>query len=283
MNKLVSMVVSAAIAATVSTAYAGISGGGNAASVQSVKLLLVGPVESVNARAGLVTILGQKLAYSQSGKLVTGDAAAVFGYTRANGRLTATSIVDEGQYVPGASTIFLSGKVTNSDSAVGRVVVDGLAVDLTGAMSDGAVTPSVGTSIEIRGIQPAAGGLVVANGISGGGNASLGISGGGDSNLGISGGGNTSLGISGGGNKSLGISGGGTSSLGISGGGNPSLGISGGGNLGISGGGNLGISGGGSLGISGGGNLGISGGGDSSLGISGGGVSALGISGGGNS
>ena len=274
MNKLVSTIVSSTIAAAVPTAYAGISGGGTASSAQPVELLLIGPVEAINARAGVVTILGQKVIYSAAGKLVVGDGVAVFGHTSANGSFVATSITDEGQYVAGATMVFLSGKVQKADPAVGRVAVGGLSVDLTAAMSNGVVAPVVGTEIRLKGIQPVAGGLVLANGISGGGTSSLGISGGGT--LGISGGGTRNLGISGGGHSSLGISGGGT--LGISGGG---LGISGGGTLGISGGGtrNLGISGGGhsNLGISGGGTLGISGGG--TLGISGGGI--LGISGGG--
>jgi hypothetical protein len=226
-------------------------------------LLLIGPVDAVNAQAGFVTILGQKLAYSEAKKLVAGDTAAVFGVAKANGSFVATSIVDQGRYVAGATIIFLSGKVQKSDSAVGRVTVDGLAVDLTATMSNGAVAPAVGTALQITGTQPNAGGLVVASGISGSGDgASLGISGSGAS-LGISGSG-ASLGISGSGtSKNLGISGSGAS-LGISGSG-AALGISGSGaSLGISGSGaSLGISGSGaSLGISGSGpspSLGVSG------------------------
>ena len=273
MNKLVSTIVSSAIAAAAPAAYAGISGGGDTSSAQA-QLLLVGPVDAINTRASVVTVLGQKVHYPAAGTLVLGDAVSVFGRTNADGSFVATKITDKGQYVPGATLVVISGKVQKADPAVGRVMVDGLTIDLTGTMSSGAVAPAAGTDIKVIGIQPIARGLVVASGISGGG---LGISGGG---LGISGGG---LGISGGG---LGISGGG---LGISGGGlatTRNLGISGGGHLGISGGGlgisggGLGISGGGlattrNLGISGGGHLGISGGG---LGISGGG---LGISGGG--
>ena len=210
MNKLVSAIVTAAVAASVPMAYAGISGGGAANSAQQTRLLLVGPVDSTNPKAGIATILGQKVSYSQAAKLAVGDSVAVFGYLQANGSLVATSIADEGQYVPGASVVFLSGKVTKSDSAVGQVVIDGLRVDLTATMSSGVVAPAVGAEIEVRGIQPNAGGLVVANGISGGGPTSLGISGGGSTSLGISGGGSTSLGISGGGEKSAGISGGGS-------------------------------------------------------------------------
>ena len=211
MNKIVRTIVSTAIAAAVPAAYAGISGGGNSSAVQQVQLLLVGPVDAVNARAGIVTVLGQKVAYSGAATLAPGDAAAVYGFAQPNGSFVATSIADEGQYVPGATVIYLSGKVTKSDSAVGRVVVGGLTVDLTGAMSTDIATPSVGAELHVTGTQPTFGGLVVANGISGGG---------GTASLGISGGGDSSLGISGGGTKSLGISGGGTSSLGISGGGN---------------------------------------------------------------
>ncbi len=211
MNKLVLAAVTTAIAA-VSTAYAaGISGSGSTSSVQQGQLLLIGPVDAVNARAGLVTILGQKLTYAKAGKLVVGDTAAVFGVTKPNGSLVATSIVDQGQYVPGATVIFVTGKVQKSDSAVGRVTVDGLTIDLTGTMANGVVAPAVGAEIQVTGTQPTAGGLVVASGISGSGDsASLGISGSGAA-LGISGSG-ASLGISGSGaSKSLGISGSGAS------------------------------------------------------------------------
>jgi hypothetical protein len=254
MNKLVLAAVTAAVAAATTAYGAGISGSGSTSSVQQGQLLLIGPVDAVNAQAGLVTILGQKLTYGHAGKLVVGDTAAVFGVTKANGSFVATSIVDQGRYVPGATVIFLTGKVQKSDSAVGRVTVDGLTVDLTGTMSNGVIAPAVGSKLQITGTQPTAGGLVVASGISGSGDgASLGISGSGAS-LGISGSG-ASLGISGSGtSKSLGISGSGAS-LGISGSG-ASLGISGSGtskSLGISGSGaSLGISGSGaSLGISG--------------------------------
>src|SRR5690348_11757216 len=105
MKKLVSTIASAAIATAVSTAYAGISGGGNSNSAQAARLLLVGPVDSINARAGLVTVFGQKIAYSEAAKLLPGDAVAVFGFTGRNGSFVATSITDQGQYVPGATVI----------------------------------------------------------------------------------------------------------------------------------------------------------------------------------
>ena len=64
MNKLVLAAVTTAVAAA-STAYAaGISGSGSTSSVQQGQLLLIGPVDALNAQAGLVTILlGQGITY----------------------------------------------------------------------------------------------------------------------------------------------------------------------------------------------------------------------------
>src|SRR5690348_5748188 len=103
MNKMVRTIVSTTIAAAMPAAYAGISGGGNSSAVQQIELLVVGPVDAVNARAGVVTVLGQKIAYSGAAKLAPGDAAAVYGFERPNGSFVATAVADEGQYVPGAT------------------------------------------------------------------------------------------------------------------------------------------------------------------------------------
>jgi hypothetical protein len=276
------MILAALLAATVTAAsYGGISGGGsglNGISGGGAQLLLVGPVEAINASNRTAIVLGQTIHAASLERLAVGNTVAVYGTTRADGSIAASAIQSRGIYVPGATSVLISGSVQRAEPSVGRVVVSGVTVDLTSVMSHGMFSPTVGTKLQLTGVQPVSGGLVVVNGISGGGAEALGISGGG-APMGISGGG-APMGISGGG-APMGISGGGAP-MGISGGGAP-MGISGGGApMGISGGGApMGISGGGApMGISGGGApMGISGGG-APMGISGGGA-PMGISGGG--
>ena len=210
----------------------GISGGGlnaNGISGGGARLLVVGPVEAINAADKTAIVLGQTVHTAALERVAVGDTVAVYGTTRADGSIAASTIQSRGLYVPGATSIFLSGTVQRAESSVGRVVVGGVTVDLTPVMSHGMLSPTVGTNLQLRGIQPVSGGLVVVNGISGGGVNTNGISGGGLNANGISGGGLNANGISGGGLNANGISGGGLNANGISGGGLNANGISGGG------------------------------------------------------
>ena len=188
------VIVAALLAATVTAAtYGGISGGGvspNGISGCGAGLLVVGPVEAINAADKTAIVLGQRVHTVALERVVVGDTVAVYGTTRADGSIAASVIQSGGLYVPGSTSIFLSGTVQRAESSVGRVVVGGVTVDLTPVMSHGMLSPSVGTNLQLRGIQPVSGGLVVVNGISGGGGViPNGISGGGVHTHGISGGG----------------------------------------------------------------------------------------------
>jgi len=238
------VILAALLAATVTAAsYGGISGGGlgtNGISGGGAQLLVVGPVDAINAANRIAIVLGQTVHAASLERLAVGNTVAVYGTTRADGSIAASAIQSRGIYVPGATSIFISGTVQRAEPSVGRVVVSGVTVDLTSVMSHGMFSPTVGTKLQLTGVQPLSGGLVVVNGISGGGAEALGISGGGLGTNGISGGGLGTNGISGGGLGTNGISGGGLGINGISGGGGARLnGISGGGlgTNGISGGG----------------------------------------------
>src|SRR5215470_13033396 len=139
------------------------------------ELLVVGPVEALNALDGTATVLGQRV--HTTSHLVVGEAVAVFGVIHPDGSIVASSIQPRGLYVAGASPIFISGLVERSEPAVGRVVVNGLAVDMTTAMAGGTLSPDVGSKLAISGIQPVPHGLLLVNGISGTGAAVNGISG----------------------------------------------------------------------------------------------------------
>jgi hypothetical protein len=259
------LVILASVAAVAAmNAFGGISGG---ASQQKsvIDLMLLGPVEAVLARENAAIVLGQRIQIPAGADIAVGEVLAVYGTLKA-GNLVAVQVLKAGPYVPGATEVLLTGVVQKVQASVGRAIVSGVSVDLTALVSlDGSqLIPTVGTVVQVAGIQPASGGVVLVDGISGG--AAKGISGG--AAKGISGG--AAKGISGG--AAEGISGG--AAKGISGG--AALGISGGAAQGISGGAAKGISGGAAEGISGGAAKGISGG--AAEGISGG--AAKGISGG---
>jgi len=263
MKNLVATFVTALVGAAAGVGYA--TPAETQVNDRQESLLLIGPVEAVNSTHTMASILGQKVLIGSSDPVAVGTTVAVYGNSLADGSIAALKIEAQGSYVPGATPILLTGTVQAVQPSVGRVVVGGLTVDLTSMMAGGAMSPVLGSKLQITGTQPVNHGLVVVNGISGGGLTANGISGGGrvstngisgggkDSTSGISGGGFTANGISGGGRVSTnGISGGGkVSTSGISGGGFTANGISGGGRVstdGISGGGRIttaGISGGG--------------------------------------
>ena len=202
-------------------ALGGISGG--AAQKSSANdLVLVGPVDALNTRENAAVVLGQKIRIPGATSLGIGEVVAVYGEVRGTS-LIASRIQKVGAYVPGATEILLTGVVQKLRSSVGRAVVSGVWIDLTALVSlDGSqLIPAVGSIVQVAGIQPVKGGVVLVNGISGG--ASQGISGGaaqgisGGASQGISGG--AAQGISGG--ASQGISGG--AAQGISGGAAPKL------------------------------------------------------------
>ncbi|HEX4388958.1 MAG TPA: hypothetical protein VH109_10065, partial [Steroidobacteraceae bacterium] len=202
--KKIRCAVAAVLVAATATAYAAPAKGGG-------ELLVIGPVEALDAADGIATVLGQRV--RTTSHLAVGEAVAVFGAMHPDGSIVASSIQARGLYVAGASPIFISGMVQRSEPSIGRVVINGVVVDMTPAMSSGALSAEVGSKMAISGTQPVARGLVLLNGISGTGSSVSGISGTGLN--GISGTGASVSGISGTGLN--GISGTGASVSGISG------------------------------------------------------------------
>ena len=122
MKVSISAIVAAVIAGTAaSTGSAGISGSGaavNGISGSGMELLVVGPVEAVDTVNRTATILGQRIQTTE--RIAVGDAVAVYGVTRPDGSISATSIQLRGLYVAGATPIFLSGTVQKAEPSLGR-------------------------------------------------------------------------------------------------------------------------------------------------------------------
>src|SRR6267143_6919025 len=143
--------------AAASTGSAGVRG-------SAPELLGIGPVEAINAVDRTATILGQRVHTAIVDALAVGNAVAVFGTARADGTIEASAIQLRGMYVPGATSIFVSGTVQRAEPALGRVVVNGVTVDLTSGMSHGMWSPAVGSRLAISGTQPVSRGLVLVSG-----------------------------------------------------------------------------------------------------------------------
>jgi hypothetical protein len=118
----------------IALAFIGVSA--NAATVSSVPaLLLQGPVDSVNRSRAQIGVLGHTLAVNQTVSLSLGTQVAVYGWLSRDGQLIVQRVQLLGQYVPGASRVVISGRVSRINSATGRVAIGGVSVDYTPLLS----------------------------------------------------------------------------------------------------------------------------------------------------
>src|SRR5580698_9875616 len=151
----------------------------------SPELLIMGPVESVDLVSHTATVLGQRISVADADALAVGNTASVYGVSRADGTIQVFSVLDRGIYTAGATEVFLSGLVQKAEPSVGTVLVNGIKVDLTGAMASGQLSPAVGSRMAISGTQPVRGGVVLVQGIIGSGASANGIIGSGAAANGI--------------------------------------------------------------------------------------------------
>jgi hypothetical protein len=143
------------------------------------ELRVLGPVETINVSAGYLIVAGQRVSilgtttFLDNGVIVadrlhalqsiqSGDLVAVNGLI--DGSTVSVNKLAE-SYVPGATTIFVRGRVDSVDASVGIATVSGLRIDFTPAMgSSGFAGIDEGEVIEASGIQPAiSGSLLTAN------------------------------------------------------------------------------------------------------------------------
>src|ERR1700691_2145180 len=145
------------------------------------ELQVLGDVESIDLAHSVLMVAGQHVsiaketAFSYNGlamedqalalqMIQPGDLVAVPGPLDAP--VQSISRLKEA-YVAGATTLFVKAKVLSSEPSLGRATVDGLALDLTPAMADAQFAKvEPGQVIEAVGIQPAAGGALLASRIS---------------------------------------------------------------------------------------------------------------------
>ncbi len=113
-----------------------------------------------------MTVLGQSF------RVVTEQPLAVSDFVRIEGRLSSAGdfvpmrlFVLPDAYVPGASQVLLTGKVTAVDAARGLAKVGRQWVDYTPLLGLSNVQLSVGQRVFLVGTQPAPEGVVLVSGV----------------------------------------------------------------------------------------------------------------------
>ena len=144
---------------------------------------VAGPVEAVSPAASRITVLGQTFEVVSAGSLTTlstlrvapaklpqaGDYVVVTGLRLSDGRLIAKSFRSiGGGYVPGASNVYLSGRVTGFNLSLGTIRVGDVEVYANDALVNSSVSVEIGSQVEILGRQSQSKGLIWATEVAGG-------------------------------------------------------------------------------------------------------------------
>ena len=129
---------------------------------------MFGPIEKVDASTGVITILGQKFR-TQAGSAAANTLAeqlragaqiiaSVLGKTDASGKVQNAKLILSGSdYVPGASSVLVVGKVASVNPAIAEFKIGDLKVDYSALLSSEQVQISAGQRVAIVGSQSAAG------------------------------------------------------------------------------------------------------------------------------
>ena len=141
-------------------------------------LLAVGAIEKIDLSSGYALIAGQYVFISKETVLLENESAVSSGLDALQllhtGDLVAVNGLLEGpaasiarfseSYVPGATSIFVRGRVSKVDDSVGVATVGSLKINFTPAMGSSAFEAfREGQVIEAIGIQPEIGGTLIAS------------------------------------------------------------------------------------------------------------------------
>jgi hypothetical protein len=198
---------------------------------------VAGPIEKISLNPRSITVLGQTVAIDESTAIFVDGKARQLAQTSAafsvgNFTFVATGAASKqalaqaistfrgGEYVAGASTVAISGKVTSLTKTTGILQIGALKVDISAASPDVLEQIGIGTVVQVSGIQPIAGGWLV-------GPVQLSIGGSGIQQISIGGSGVQSLSIGGSGAQKTSIGGSGAESLSIGGSGVQKISIGG--------------------------------------------------------
>ncbi len=101
-------------------------------------LLLRGPVDAVDAANSRISVLGQWINVPSSEiSAFPNEIVAISGTLVATGKYKAASVAllsSVTQYVPGATSLFITGRINSIDYAMGTLKIGSLTVDYTAAL-----------------------------------------------------------------------------------------------------------------------------------------------------
>jgi hypothetical protein len=157
-------------------ATAGIGGSSRAVQTTSAgsELVAYGPIQAVDIANEKLIVLGQTVALTSQTRITanaqalgggrssavlkgsSGALVAVYGQLQPNGVIRATQLdISDQAWVPGTTTVFICGVVTQASPAVGQARVGNLLVDYTAGLFDPRVADSirVGATVTLVGTQ----------------------------------------------------------------------------------------------------------------------------------
>jgi len=126
------------------------------------ELLFSAPIQQLDRTIGTVTLLGQTF-HTTADQLSIGQVVNVYGVLNKDGSISEALVQPTATYGANGDPVFVKGVVTNADSILGRVEVDGMSIDYTSQLAKpGFNAPSPGDVIAIAAAQPAQKGTLVA-------------------------------------------------------------------------------------------------------------------------
>jgi hypothetical protein len=158
MKRNVRIMGAAALAVLMTGSHAGTT-----TSPASPVLLLVGHVDAVHSGAGTAVIIGQVVHISPTTQLSPLLLTGVFGTRESDGSIDASSVQTGVYYTPGDTEVLLTGVVVSANPSLGQIKIGDVTVDITNTPACvGGAMPKAGDVVQVMGIQPVAGGIVLA-------------------------------------------------------------------------------------------------------------------------
>jgi hypothetical protein len=127
------------------------------------ELLISAPIQKLDRSTETVTVLGQSF-HADTAQLSIGEIVKVYGLLQKDGSVSDALVEGTETFGANGDAVFLKGVVTNSDPALGRVEINGLAVDYTSQLGNSQfATPATGDVVALSGMQPTNQGVLVAS------------------------------------------------------------------------------------------------------------------------
>jgi hypothetical protein len=138
-----------------------------AVALEKADLVLTGPVESVDATDGSVSVFGHRIAVRDAASYVPGTLVSVYGKLRPSGGIAPIATRVLALSSSGADPLLIKGVVTRVSTSTGHLDVGSTDVDYTPLLADSEFSiPAVGDVVEIDGTQPSSRGVFIATRVS---------------------------------------------------------------------------------------------------------------------